>query len=107
MDVFSAYFNARNAARTANLANNLAEWRAHAERIKGDLKTAIDTVGGLHNSSAASAGMRAVIRDILKTLRTAAPGHQFLDKAFRDRLFGEAFSEGLEHVSHLNGLAVG
>ena len=72
---------------------NIDFWYRYALDLKANVKGLIDDKGEgwrvAAERRAINAGLRAVIRDLLKVLRETNPNHPLLDKKNRDRLFAE------------------
>ena len=68
-------------------------WYEYALGLKENAKGLVESKNEMQRIAlerrAINAGLRAVIRDLLKVLRETNPNHPLLDKKNRDRLFAE------------------
>jgi hypothetical protein len=68
-------------------------WYEYALGLKAGMKDLIEVKDEAQRiyleRRAINAGLRAVIRDLLKVLRETSPNHPLLDKKNRDRIFAE------------------
>lgn len=81
---------------------NVHYWFDYAQTLKKSVHGLIDERDAAHRVSAErraiNAGLRAVIRDLLKTLREKDPNNPLLDKKNRDRLFAQFEKEEMDKI---------
>lgn len=81
---------------------NIDFWYKYALGLKAGVKGLIEerdvALRVAAERRAINAGLRAVIRDLLKVLRKTNPNHPLLDKENRDRLFAEFEKAEMEAI---------
>ena len=82
-------------------------WYEYALGLKAGVKGLVDDRDTYQRIAlerrAVNAGLRAVIRDLLKVLRETNPNHPLLDKKNRDRIFAEFEKEEMAKSLQANG----
>ncbi|PPC84841.1 MAG: hypothetical protein CTY35_00530 [Methylotenera sp.] len=86
---------------------NVHYWFDYAQALKENVKGLIDSKDEAFRIAAerraVNAGLRAVIRDLLKVIREKDPTNPLLDKKNRDRLFAQFEKEEMDKVLKSTG----